>query len=347
VFKVVMSGPDEGKLFTVAGTGFAGGAGDGGQATGAQLNNPRGVAIDATGTNLYISEFFGNRVRRVHLPSGIITRIAGTAAGSACPSPIGPCGDEGPATAAELNTPRGLAVDASGTNLYIATAGNNRIRKVDLVTGTITRFAGTGNGAACPDRVVAMAVRRRRRRSGVLSTSPSTPRGTSFIADSANNRVRKVSGGIITTVAGTGPAGAAGDLGPATSAQLRTPRGIAVDVSGNLYISDTFNHRIRKVVPGSGGMDGLVPNQPSAAPLPWRSWWAPAGVAIPDERITTIVNQTQEPRASMGTSMSSRIRAWRRPRRSTCRGGVAVDAGGNNPTSATSAITASGKSRQG
>jgi DNA-binding beta-propeller fold protein YncE len=222
-----------GIITTFAGTGVAGFSGDGGQAAAAQLSNPFGVTI-ASG-NLYIGDYGNNRVRRVDLATGTITTFAGTGV-------AGFAGDGGPASAAQLNTPRFLAV-ASGY-LYVSDSGNNRVRRVDLATATITTFAGTGVAGFAGDGGPASAAQLNTPRFLAVAS------GYLYISDSGNNRVRRVdlATGTITTVAGTAAAGFAGDGGPATAAQLKTPYGVAVDPGNQyLYIADTGNNRVRRV----------------------------------------------------------------------------------------------------
>jgi len=226
-----------GTISTIAGTGTAGYAGDDGAATSAQLNNPKGMAVDSSG-NLYIADTDNQRIRKV-TPAGMISTVAGTGTAGNYP------GDGGPATSAELNSPFGVAVD-SDSNLYIADTGNSRIFKVDATSKNISIVAGTGtlgftgdNGAATSAKLALP--------SGVTVDS----NGNLYIADTSNYRIRKVTpGGTISTIAGTGVQGPAGDDGAATSAELNSPFGVAVDSRGNLYIADTENHRIRKVTPG-------------------------------------------------------------------------------------------------
>jgi sugar lactone lactonase YvrE len=221
-----------GIISTVAGNGTSGFGGDGGPATWAQLATPFGVAVDPS-ANLFVADTDNFRIRKV-TPEGIIS----TAAGSAT---YGFGGDGGPATSAQLASPLGVAVDASG-NLFIADTYNYRIRKV-TAAGIISTVAGNGKYGSGGDG--------RSATSAELATPSAVavdPFGNLFIADSDNNRIRKVTAaGIISTVAGNGTYGFGGDGGPATSAQLAFPSGVAVDPSGNLFIADSYNNRIRKV----------------------------------------------------------------------------------------------------
>ena len=231
-----------GNISTIAGSAIAGLSGDGGAATSATLNNPRGVAADGTG-NFYIADTDNHRILKVDASTGNISTIAGSLT-----SGFG--GDGGAATSATLNNPRGVAVDGAG-NLYIADAANHRIRKVDASTGNISTVAGSGTSGFGGDGGAA------------TSATLNNPRGVAvdgagnlYIADAANHRIRKVdaSTGNISTVAGSGTSGFGGDGGPAASAQVNSPRGVAVDGAGNLYIADTLNHRIRKVDASTGNI---------------------------------------------------------------------------------------------
>jgi uncharacterized protein (TIGR03437 family) len=223
-----------GVITTVAGSGAAldgGFSGDNGPATSAQVSNPAGVAVDAAG-NLYIADSSNDRIRKVS--NGVLTTVVGTGT-------LGFAGDNGPATYAELSAPNGVAVDPAG-NLYIADTGNNRIRKV--TNGVITTVAGNGTAGLSGDNGPATNAQLNRPKGVAVDSA-----GNLYIADTYNSRVRKVSNGVITTVAGSGTEGFSGDNGPATSALLYWPNGVAVDSAGNLYIADTYNSRVRVLTP--------------------------------------------------------------------------------------------------
>ena len=226
-----------GTITTFAGTGAIGSSGDGAAAVNAQLYSPFAVAVDGSG-NLYIADSSNHRIRKVD-SSGTITKIAGTVGG-------GFSGDGAAAVNAQINFPYGVALDGSG-NLYIADSTNNRIRKVDS-TGTITTVAGTGVGGFSGDGGPAVNAQLNFPYGVALDGA-----GNLYIVDAYNHRIRKVdSSGTITTVAGTGASGFSGDGAAAVNAQLNLPFGVALDGSGNLYIADTYNHRVRKV--DSSGM---------------------------------------------------------------------------------------------
>jgi trimeric autotransporter adhesin len=226
----------EGIIITVAGNGASGFSGDGGLATAAKLNKPLGVAVDSAG-NLYIADTGNNLIRKV-TPAGIISTVAGPGTFDL----IGINGDGGLATKTPI-FPAGVAIDSAG-NLYIAE--NNRIRKV-TPAGIISTVAGDGtvgfSGDGGPATAAQLTAAQLKAAKGVVVDSA----GNLYIADSGNNRIRKVSSeGIISTVAGGGTGGL-GDGGAATAAQLYSPAGVAVDSAGNLYIADSGNNRIRKV----------------------------------------------------------------------------------------------------
>jgi sugar lactone lactonase YvrE len=219
-----------GIITTVAGNGTASYSGDGGAATNAELNYPIGVAVDSTG-NQFISDS-NHRIRKVGT-NGIIYTVAGN--GTANYS-----GDVGAATNAELNNPFGVTVDATG-NLFIADSGNQRIRMVGT-NEIITTVAGNGTASYSGDGGAATNAELFYPYGVTVDAT-----GNLLIADSSNNRIRKVgTNEIITTVAGNGTASYSGDGGAATNAELYLPYGVAVDASGNLFIADERNNRIRK-----------------------------------------------------------------------------------------------------
>jgi uncharacterized protein (TIGR03437 family) len=222
------------QLTTVAGSDLVG---DGGLAVAAQVAQPEGIVVDPAG-NLYIADAANHRVRKV-TPAGAISTVAGN-------GHPGFSGDNGPASAAQLNQPYDLALDAAG-NLYIADYGNQRVRAIGA-DGNITTVAGDGLSGVFGDGGPA---------TGALLLGPrnlaTDAAGNLYISDFDGHRVRRVApDGTIGTVAGTGVAGFGGDGGPATAAQLAFPAGLALDGVGNLYIVDSANVRIRKVRAGTG-----------------------------------------------------------------------------------------------
>ena len=219
---------------TVAGTGAEGFSGDSGPATSAKIASPTAIVTDAAG-NLYFADRDNHCVRKIDTTGKIVT-VAGNGM-------EGYGGDGGPATSAMLDSPSGVAVD-SADNLFIADTNNNRIREVR--NGVITTYAGTGVGGFCGDGGPPAAACLFSPRGVAIDSSDGL-----YIADSGNNRVRFISGGVVTTVAGTVFQGNAGDGGPATSAALDVPSGVMIDSSGTLYIADASNDRIRAV---SGGV---------------------------------------------------------------------------------------------
>jgi hypothetical protein len=257
---------------TAAGTGNACSpttypCGDGAAATAANLNGPQHTFVDNAG-NIYISDYANNRVRKIAAATGIITTVAGN--GTACPAPQDTCGDGGPATAANLYEPNATYVDASG-NIYIADRGDNRIRKVTASSGDISTIVGTGYACtnptanpACGDNGLATAATLNTPVDITLDSA-----GNIYIADFDTQRIRKVtaSSGNISTIAGTGTGcsnatanPACGDTGLATSASVNSPRGVAVDSAGNVYISDLGDNRIRKITASSGHISTIAGN---------------------------------------------------------------------------------------
>jgi sugar lactone lactonase YvrE len=257
-------------ISTVAGTGTAAYAGDGGLATNASLDLPEGLAVDAVG-NLYIADYENNRVRKLDT-SGMITTVAGRSGGGNY------SGDGGAATNATLAQPQALVFNPAG-DLYIADRGNNLIRKVNT-NGIINTVAGntgapfSGDGGAATNAGL-----------GLLQGLALDAAGNLYISDSYNERIRRVdSSGIITTVAGNGTNAYAGDGGAATNGSLNYVSGLALDTAGNLYVADSNNNRVRKVdssgfittIAGNGygkygGDGGMATNA---------SLFGPSGVAV-------------------------------------------------------------------
>jgi uncharacterized protein (TIGR03437 family) len=251
--RVRMVAASTGIISTIAGSNASGFSGDGGPAAKATFTYPTSIAIDSSG-NLYIADANNCAIRMIS-SAGIITTVAGTG------GQWGYSGDNGKATNAKLSGPTGVAMDASG-NLYIADAGNERIRRVDS-SGIITTVAGTGTAGFSGDGGAATAAMLSAPRAVATDAS-----GAVYVADLDNHRIRRfVPGGNIATFAGT--ATSVGDGGPSTQARLTGPWGIAVDSTGNLFIADRLDNRVRKVIPsgtittiagsgrtGSGGDNG-------------------------------------------------------------------------------------------
>jgi sugar lactone lactonase YvrE len=226
-----------GTIDTVAGNGTYGYSGDGGPATSAELFQSGAVALDVSG-NLYIADTYNCRVRKVS--GGTITTVAGT---GLCTS----SGDGGPATSATLDYPSGIVLDQLG-NLYVSEVFGCRVRKV--ISGTIATVAGTGDCTYNGDAGLAASIALYEPHGLAIDAS-----GSLYIADTRNCLVRKVSGGIMTTVAGTSSGGYpvcnfSGDGGPAVSAALQYPYDVTLDAAGDLYIGDTLNCRVRRVIGG-------------------------------------------------------------------------------------------------
>jgi hypothetical protein len=235
-----------GIITTIAGNGSTITSGDGGQATAAGIYQPTGLVFDASG-NIFIAEYLGHRIRKVNT-AGIISTIAGNGTPSYS-------GDGGPATAAKLNKPISLIMDASD-NLYVTDYQNNRIRKINTA-GIITTVAGNGTATFSGDGGQATAA-------GINSQFFEMDiSGNIYLSDFLNNRIRKINTvGIISTIVGNGTAGFSGDGGQATLAKINNPAGIAFDNVGNLFIADWQNNRIRKVT-NVGQMTGIKIEQSS------------------------------------------------------------------------------------
>jgi uncharacterized protein (TIGR03437 family) len=303
-----------GIITTLAGTGVAGFSGDSGAAASAQLNQPKGVAVDTNG-NVYIADTGNNRIREI--TGGVINTIAGGGTST---------GTSGSATSIKLNLPQGVFVD-SLFNVYIADTGNNLVRLVANGTSFLTTIAGYGPAGYSGDGEVPTAAelnqpqgvsadiagnlyiadtdnnRIRSASEGSIATlagggtaglgdggAPASaqlfaPRGIAldtaadlFIADTGDNRIRYVantSSPVINTIAGTGTAGFGGDNGPSTSAQLNSPKSAVVDSSGDVYIADANNNRIRILTPGTAPTitpGGIVPIDSTVSVVQPGSW---------------------------------------------------------------------------
>ncbi len=193
----------------------------------AQFNSPRAVAVDALG-NVYVADGVNHKIRKI-TPAGVVTTLAGSGTSGFA---------DGDGIAAQFYFPKGIAVDGDG-NIYVADDINHRIRKI-TPAGTVTTLAGSTSGSADGDGT---------------SAQFNSPRGVAvddagnvYVADSGNHRIRKItSTGTVSTVAGTTVGVTDGD---ATTAKFNSPAGIGVDGSGNLYIADDENERIRKVTAG-------------------------------------------------------------------------------------------------
>lgn len=231
-----------GVITTIAGTGTAGFSGDGGTATAAELDYPTAIAVDSRG-NVFVADTNNFRIREIS--GGKISTIAGD--GSQTFS-----GDGGLATAAGLDSPNGIAVDRA-SNLYIADTHNQSVRMVAAATGIITTMAGTGFRTFNGDGTATSSALARPRGVAVDST------GAVYVADSDNERIRKISGTTIATVAGDGTEGFSGDKGASTSASIDTPRGVAAS-SSTIMFADTMNDRVRAVTNSTvNTVAGLAP----------------------------------------------------------------------------------------
>ncbi len=248
-------------ITTIAGTGTGGYSGDGGQATAAMIQYPKGINLDSAG-NVYFGDYLAyNVIRKITVSTGVISTVAGVGSTTG-----GFSGDNIQATAATLNQPHDVALDSYG-NLYISDWFNYRVRKVDASTGIITTVVGTGTASSTGDGYAATSATL----TGACYCRFSA--GNLYISECGGYLVRKVttvsteiptviptyypslsphSINIITTIAGTGAASYSGDGSQATSATLYYPHGILIDTSGNVYFSDWHNNVIRKITVSTG-----------------------------------------------------------------------------------------------
>ena len=265
-------------------------AGDNGPAIEAWLDTPGGVALSNTG-ELYIADSNNHVIRRVDAANRTITTVVGDNAIGA-----GFAGDFGPATAASLNTPNGVAIAPDG-DLIVADSRNNRVRRVDRDTGTIMTIAGSGREGSDGDGGPAITAQLNTPSAVAVASN-----GDVYIADTLNYRIRMIdhATGFIYTVAGTGSPGddlPVGDGGPATSAYLNMPSDVAIAPNGDLYIADMHHQRVRRVdamtrtistVAGTGRWGHTGDNGPATA----ATLAGPAGITVVPEsagRVTIFI----------------------------------------------------------
>ncbi|MEA2776180.1 MAG: hypothetical protein QOF90_1586 [Acetobacteraceae bacterium] len=222
-----------GTISTICGTGERGFAGDGGPAARAQLNEPYGVVVHPSG-RVFFADRKNQRVRVIDT-TGIVTTFAGNGSGQTS-------GDGGPADMAGLAEPNGLTFSPDQAKLFIADVAGHRVRVIDLATGTIATFAGTGEARHDGDGGPAVDA-------GVFGARAVAfaPDGSLYVMERQGSCIRRIRDGVIETVAGTGARGYAGDGGDARQAVFDAPKEMAVDPSGNIYVVDTENHAIRRI----------------------------------------------------------------------------------------------------
>ena len=230
----------DGTISTVAGSSKVGYSGDGGPALQATFNLPHEVRFDKAG-NYYIADMQNHAIRRVDAKTGVITTFVGN-------GKPGYSGDGGPAAMAQLKQPHSIQFDPAG-DLYICDIGNNVIRKVDMHSGTISTFAGTGKAGATPDGAKIAGTPLKGPRSMDFDAA-----GDLWIVTREGNQVLKfdLKAGTIHLIAGSGQKGFEGNGGPANEAKLSGPKGIAIDKQGNAWLADTESHSVRMVEASTG-----------------------------------------------------------------------------------------------
>lgn len=237
----------DGTISTVAGTGERGYSGDGGPATAATLDLPHELRFDAAG-NVFIADTGNNAIRRIDARTRVITTIAGGK------QLKGYAGDGGPANAAKLSGPHSIQFDRDGL-LFVCDVGNHVIRTIDVRTGIIQTFAGTGKPGPTPDG------------SKIAGTPLNNPRsldvdgeGNLWLVTREGNQVLKFDrrAGVIRHIAGTGASGFTGNGGPAKLATLSGPKGIALDAQGNAWLADTESHTVRRIDAQSGRIEVIA-----------------------------------------------------------------------------------------
>ena len=222
-------------ITTICGNGTQSYNGDNILAIDAEINQSDGITLYDL-VNLYVVDGGNNRIRKIDLSTGIIFTIAGTGT-------MGFSGDSGLATNASLKIPEDIAIDSTG-DIYVADAGNNRIRKITAATNIINTIAGTGILGYSGDNGLAISAQLNGPSGLCLDR-----KGSMYVADVENNTIRKINlqTNIISTIAGTGTAGYSGDNNPATSAELRNPAQVYADTFGNIIMTDLNNNAVRKV----------------------------------------------------------------------------------------------------
>ncbi|MSU48830.1 MAG: hypothetical protein EXS37_07055 [Opitutus sp.] len=233
----------DGTISTVAGNGKVGYAGDGGPAMLASFNKPHELRFDTAG-NVFIADMVNNAIRRIDAKTGIITTFAGNGS-------KGYSGDEGPVGKATLSSPHSIQFGPDGS-LYICDIGNNVIRRVDMRTGIIRTFAGTGKAGPTPDGAPIAGTPLRGPRSIDFDRA-----GNLWLVTREGNQVFKfdLKTGTIHHVAGTGAKGFTGNGGPAKAATLNGPKGIALDRAGNAWLADTESHTVRMINAKTGNLE--------------------------------------------------------------------------------------------
>jgi streptogramin lyase len=233
----------DGTISTVAGSGQRGYAGDGGPAIAASFAQPHELRFDTAG-NCYIADMVNHAIRRIDAKTGVITTFAGN-------GHKGYSGDGGPADKASLSSPISLQFGPEG-DLYLCDIGNHVIRRVDLRTGIIRTFAGTGKPGPTPDGAPIAGTPLRGPRSIDFDRA-----GNLWLVTREGNQVFRfdLKGGTIHHVAGTGQSGFTGNGGPAKLATLSGPKGIAVDREGNVWLADTESHSVRRIDAKTGMID--------------------------------------------------------------------------------------------
>lgn len=233
----------DGTISTIAGSGRRGSGGDGGPALQAEFDQPHEIRFDAEG-HLFVADMRNHRIRRIDAKTRVVSTVAGT-------GEAGFSGDGGPATRAQLRQPHSIQFGPGG-DLYVCDIGNHRVRRIDVRSGVISTYAGTGKPGPTPDG------------SPIAGTPLNGPRSLDFDASGRlwlalreGNQVVRLDpkAGTIHHVAGTGAKGFSGNGGPARSATLSGPKGLAVDTHGDVFLADTESHSIRVIVARTGTIE--------------------------------------------------------------------------------------------